>query len=93
MKGVNVLLAAAALSLVGTIARADPPDLSGVWLLSGHVGAVKTTDGGAPPLTPEAKAVYEAHRAAAAHGDYSYDSVTPLPATGTAATAADARAL
>jgi hypothetical protein len=65
-----------ALSLAAGAALAASPDLSGVWQLSGRLGAVKTTEGGAPPLSPAAQALYAAHRAAAAHGDYSYDGVT-----------------
>jgi hypothetical protein len=76
MRRLGMLLSATALGLVSLQACADPPDLSGVWFISAHVGAVKTTDGHAPPLTPAAKAVYEAHRAAAAKGDYSFDGVT-----------------
>jgi hypothetical protein len=71
-----VLLSATALTLAGGTALAAAPDLSGVWLLSGRVGAVRTTDGGAPPLNAAAQAVYDKNRAAAAHGDYAFDSVT-----------------
>ncbi len=34
MRHVYVVVVAAALSLAGAIAQADPPDLTGVWLLS-----------------------------------------------------------
>ncbi|HEY1899459.1 MAG TPA: hypothetical protein VGG49_06690 [Steroidobacteraceae bacterium] len=70
------MLSALALTLAGASALAAPPDLTGVWLLAGHIGAVKTTDGDAPPLNAEAQALYDAHRKAAAHGDYTYDGVT-----------------
>lgn len=73
--GACAVLAAVAFALAATAARATP-DLTGVWQLTTHVGAVKTTDGAAPPLTADAKAVYEAHRKAAAKGDYSFDGVT-----------------
>jgi hypothetical protein len=69
------VLSAVALTLSAVAARAAP-DLTGVWQLTGRVSAVKTTDGGAPPLTADAKAVYDAHRKAAAKGDYSFDGVT-----------------
>jgi hypothetical protein len=66
------VLAAAALVLGTSVANAAP-DLTGVWQITGHVGAVKTTDGGSPPLTAAARAVYDAHRKAAAKGDFSFD--------------------
>jgi hypothetical protein len=72
---------AAALALLAGLgsvsAIAEPiPDLTGVWVISKPVHALKTTDGNPPPMTAEAKAVYEQHRAAAAKGDYSFDGVT-----------------
>jgi hypothetical protein len=76
MRGFCALLASTALGLVSLDALAAPPDLSGVWFISAHVEAAKTVDGKAPPLTPAAKAVYDAHRAAAAKGDYSFDGLT-----------------
>ncbi len=76
MKRLRLLLSAAALAAVSLNALADPPDLSGVWFITTHVDALKTVDGHAPPLTPEAMKVYQAHRAAAAKGDYSYDGTT-----------------
>ncbi|HTV78233.1 MAG TPA: hypothetical protein VMF03_08245 [Steroidobacteraceae bacterium] len=78
MRGTGIaksVLPAMAVMFLSLSAHAAP-DLSGVWLLDGHIGAVKTTDGGAPPLTPDAQGRYEAHRKAAARGDYSYDGVT-----------------
>jgi hypothetical protein len=76
MRGFWVLLSTTALTLGSLDALAASPDLSGVWFISTHVEAAKTVDGKAPPLTPAAKAVYDAHRAAAAKGDYSYDGLT-----------------
>ncbi|HTY92784.1 MAG TPA: hypothetical protein VMC02_02775 [Steroidobacteraceae bacterium] len=77
MRRAGVLLAAAAtLALASLAAPAAPPDLSGVWFITHSVGALMTLDGHAPPLTPEAKAVLAAHRAAAAKGDFSFDGVT-----------------
>lgn len=60
-----------------TLATADAaqPDLTGVWLIAGHVNALKTTDGKLPPLTPSAKEIYDQHRASAARGDRSFDGV------------------
>jgi len=37
---------------------------------------LKTVDGKAPPLTPAAQAVYAAHKAAIAKGDFSFDGAT-----------------
>jgi len=74
-RGRGSVLSAVALTLAAAAAHATP-DLTGVWQITGHVSAVKTTDGGAPPLTADAKAVYDAHRKAAAKGDYSFDGVT-----------------
>ncbi|HTC50843.1 MAG TPA: hypothetical protein VK700_02785 [Steroidobacteraceae bacterium] len=76
MRALQVMLSALAMSALSVAALADPPDLSGVWLLTTHVGALKTVDGHAPPLTAEAKVVFEAHLAAARKGDYSYDGLT-----------------
>jgi hypothetical protein len=75
MRGLRVLLATAALA-VTCHALAAPPDLSGVWFITSHVGALKTVDGHAPPLNPDAKSVYDAHRAAIAKGDFSFDGTT-----------------
>jgi hypothetical protein len=69
------VLSAVALTL-SAMAAAAAPDLTGVWQLRGRVSAVKTTDGSAPPLTAAARTVYDAHRKAAAKGDYSFDGVT-----------------
>jgi hypothetical protein len=76
MRGLCLLLSAAAMALMSQDALAGPPDLSGVWFISSHVGALKTVEGKAPPLTPEAKIVFDSHRAAAAKGDYSFDGTT-----------------
>jgi hypothetical protein len=45
-------------------------------MIASPVDALKTTEGEAPPLKPEARAVYDAHRAAAARGDHSFDGMT-----------------
>jgi hypothetical protein len=76
MKTLGVFLSAAALGSMSVTALAAAPDLSGVWMLSTHVGALKTVDGKAPPLTPAAQAVYAAHKAAMAKGDYSFDGMS-----------------
>ncbi|MGC1457108.1 MAG: hypothetical protein WA825_02395 [Steroidobacteraceae bacterium] len=76
MRALCVMVSGAVMTALSLVAQADPPDLSGVWFLSGHVGAVKTIEGHAPPLTPQAKIVFDAHLAAARKGDYSYDGLT-----------------
>ena len=76
MRGVGVLLSAVAMAMTSLAARAAPPDLSGVWFISSHVVALKTVDGQSPPLTSEAKSVLDAHRKAAAKGDFSFDGTT-----------------
>ncbi len=76
MRAFNILLTGAAFGVISLNALAAPPDLSGVWFIAAHVGALKTVDGHAPPLTPDARKIYEAHHAAAAKGDYSYDGLT-----------------
>jgi hypothetical protein len=64
-------------TLVAAGAAQAHPDLTGVWAItSPPVETLKTAKGESPPLKPEAKVVYEAHRAAAARGDHSFDGTT-----------------
>jgi hypothetical protein len=37
----------------------NPPELSGIWQVTGYERSIRTVDGKMPPLTPEAKKVYE----------------------------------
>lgn len=67
------LCGALMLLVVSGIAAANPPDLSGVWQVSGVVQELKTTDGKAPPLTPEAAKRYAENRALWRAGDLSFD--------------------
>jgi hypothetical protein len=67
------LACALALVLAAPVAAQARPDLTGVWAIAGYSPALKSVDGKAPPLKPEAKAVYEKHLAAAAKGDRSWD--------------------
>jgi hypothetical protein len=76
MRAWHVLLSAAALGAMSLNTSAAVPDLSGVWVISHHVGALKTVDGKAPPLTAAAQAVYDAHQASMAKGDFSFDGLT-----------------
>ena len=76
MRALQLFLSAAALGSMSLNVAAAAPDLSGVWFISNHAGPLRTVDGKVPPLTPEAKTVYAAHKAALAKGDYSFDGVT-----------------
>ena len=71
----SAALVAAGMLLAG-LAQAAPPDLTGVWSIVNPPHVLKTVEGMTPPLTPAAKALYEQHLAAAAHGDRSFDGVT-----------------
>lgn len=73
LKPVVLLLAAL---FVGAAARANTPDLTGVWSVVKPPDAVKTVDGKLPPLLPDAKAVYEKHLTQAAKGDRSFDGTS-----------------
>jgi hypothetical protein len=70
LAGALALMAAPIASLA---ADASHPDFTGVWAIVGYSPSLKTVDGKAPPLKPEAKAVYNQHLAAAAKGDRSWD--------------------
>ncbi len=70
LAGVLALIAAPAASLAADAAH---PDFTGVWSIVGYSPSLKTVDGKAPPLKPEAKAEYDKHLAAAAKGDRSWD--------------------
>jgi hypothetical protein len=48
-----------ALGFAAAIARANPPDLSGVWQVTKYEPSIRTVEGKAPPLKPEARKVYE----------------------------------
>jgi len=76
MKALRGVISAAALAGLTATALAAPPDFSGVWFLASHQGALKTSEGQAPPLNAAAQSVYDAHRAAAAKGDFSFDGAT-----------------
>ena len=57
-------------------------DLNGVWLIKGAMPALQTADGKAPPLLPQAKAVYEQHQRSRQSGDNSFDRATWCAAVG-----------
>ena len=66
-------LTLAGICLTPVLAWSAVPDLTGVWAISNAPATLKTTEGATPPLTSEAKAVYDQHLAAAARGDRSFD--------------------
>lgn len=68
----------AAALLCGGVAVAAPahPDMTGVWFINKAPAALKTVEGQTPPLLPAARKVYDAHLAAIAKGDHSFDETT-----------------
>jgi len=53
-------LAATVLALgFAALAHANPPDLSGVWQVTKYEPSIRTAEGKAPPLKPEARKMYE----------------------------------
>ena len=77
-KTLSLLAAGALLAAVPALAHAQAkhPDFTGAWIVSPYKPALKPADGSAVPLKPEAKKVYDAHRAAAAKGDRTWDETT-----------------
>jgi hypothetical protein len=63
----------AAICLAPALGWSVPPDLTGVWSIADPRATLKTSEGATPPLTAEAKNVYERRLAAAAKGDRSFD--------------------
>jgi hypothetical protein len=62
-----------ALALAPALTWAVAPNLTGVWSIVSHPTMLKTVDDKTPPLTPEAKAIYDKHIASSAKGDRSFD--------------------
>jgi hypothetical protein len=71
----RAVLALAAVPAAAT-AASEHPDFTGAWIVTPYSPSLKTVDGKTPPLKPEARKVYEAHLAAAAKGDSSWDGTT-----------------
>ena len=71
----SMILVALVLSGAAVAAPAQP-DMTGVWSILNAPQALKTVEGQTPPLLPGAKKVYEAHLAALAKGDRSFDETT-----------------
>ena len=73
----SLLAAGAALATLPTFAHAaGHPDFTGAWIVSAYSPALKPVGGGAVPLKPEAKKVYDEHRAATAKGDRTWDGAS-----------------
>lgn len=61
-------------AIVPTLADAAA-DLGGVWVVKSYSKEIKTSDGKAPPLLPEAAKLYGQRQALLAKGDVSFDPV------------------
>ena len=74
----SLLAAGALLAAAPALAHAQDkhPDFSGAWQVSPYSASLKPLDGKPVPLKPAAKKVYDAHLAAAAKGDRSWDEST-----------------
>lgn len=72
-----VLAGTASLGLcsLGAYAASPAPDLNGYWMVERYTDKLSTVDGNAPPLKPQAKALYEKNLAMKAKGDHSFDPV------------------
>jgi hypothetical protein len=73
MRNVVAVLLTIAATGACAAALAVQPDLTGVWSIASHPAVLKTVEGKLPPLTADAKAVYDKHLASAARGDRSFD--------------------
>jgi hypothetical protein len=76
-KTLSLLAVGALLASAPALAHAQShPDFTGAWIVSPYKAALKPVDGAPVPFKPEAKKVYEAHIAAAAKGDHSWDDTS-----------------
>lgn len=67
------------LFLAGAVSAQSTPNLSGVWRLQGSFAhELKTIDGEAPPLLPQAEAIYRQRQAAYRNGDFSFDNASTI---------------
>lgn len=69
---VSTVAVASAAAAPASIAH---PDLSGVWQIVGASKTLHTVDGRAPPLLPQAQAIYQQHIKARTAGDTSDDPI------------------
>ncbi len=77
----SLLIAAVAAATLPALAPAAAqaqahPDFTGAWVVTPYTGQLKPADGKPVPFTPEGKALYDKHLAAAAKGDKSWDETT-----------------
>jgi hypothetical protein len=63
-------------------AEASRESLNGIWMIAQDTPALRTVDGAAPPLLPEAQAVYEQHQRDRAAGNTYFDRATWCAAVG-----------
>lgn len=76
-KTLTLLAAGAALCALPSLASAAAhPDFTGAWIVSAYSASLKPVDGKPVPFKAEAKKVYDAHKAAAAKGDRSWDDAS-----------------
>jgi len=73
-KRLRIGLVTAGALIAPLLCAAGAVDLSGVWKVAAPITALDTADGSAPPLRPAALAAYNAHKAAKARGDLSWDT-------------------
>ena len=75
----TALFGLAALLIAGAAQAQAAPDLSGVWRLSsGFNPELKTIDGEAPPLLPQAQVLYGQRQAQFKTGDRSFDNASTI---------------
>jgi hypothetical protein len=76
-KLLSLLAAGAALAALPAMAHAQAhPDFTGAWIVAPYSASLKPLDGKPVPFKPAAKKVYDAHLAAAAKGDKSWDETS-----------------
>jgi hypothetical protein len=76
-KTLTLIAAGAALAALPALAHAAAhPDFTGAWIVATYSPSLKPLDGKPVPFKPEAKKLYEAHVAAAAKGDRSWDDAS-----------------
>jgi hypothetical protein len=65
--------------MAGVASAQGAPDLSGMWRLQGSFSPeLKTIEGSAPPLLPQAEALYRQRQAAYRSGDRSFDPAATI---------------
>jgi hypothetical protein len=76
-KTLSFFAAGALLASLPALAYAQAhPDFTGAWIVTPYKAKLTPADGGAVPLKPEAKKVYDQHLAATAKGDHTWDGAS-----------------